>query len=241
MNWMIHWIIPFYFNWEEEIRHVQFLSKNIWDLFEATSHCCGKTISREHFPMLPENLCFPQKNDIVESSWYFLAIWNNRLEDFSQLVAKHVETNISYSNQLLNPVGEPIIHCLTSNWHLQLYRCFGSFQKGGMTRWSTTKRGCKTMFLVGGSNPSEKYACQNWESSPNRGEDKNIWNHHLGFVFGTFFWVRVSEGESSTRLKPPSSGVFISSWKLGLIGRYRLSALPLGKNLGKPAGKCPIL
>ena len=27
-------------------------------------------------------------------------------------------------------------------------------------------------FLVGGFNPFEKYARQNWESSPNRGENK---------------------------------------------------------------------
>ena len=34
-------------------------------------------------------------------------------------------------------------------------------------------------YLAGGwTNPSEKYE-SNWESSPNRGENKNIWNHNL--------------------------------------------------------------
>ena len=32
--------------------------------------------------------------------------------------------------------------------------------------------------LVGPFNPFEKYS-SNWKSSPNRGENKNIWNHHL--------------------------------------------------------------
>ena len=33
-------------------------------------------------------------------------------------------------------------------------------------------------FLVCGFNSFEKYQSK-WESSPNRGEHKNIWNHHL--------------------------------------------------------------
>ena len=39
------------------------------------------------------------------------------------------------------------------------------------------KRSRITGFLVGGFNPFEKYQSK-WESSPNRGEKKNIWNHH---------------------------------------------------------------
>ena len=43
--------------------------------------------------------------------------------------------------------------------------------------------------LVGGFNPSEKYQ-SNWKSSPNSGENKNIWNHHLVTIFhpAGFLW-----------------------------------------------------
>ena len=41
----------------------------------------------------------------------------------------------------------------------------------------------KTRELVGGVNPCEKYKSK-WESSPNRGEHKNVWNHHL-----ENFWI----------------------------------------------------
>ena len=34
-------------------------------------------------------------------------------------------------------------------------------------------------YLVGGFNPIEKYAHQNGNLPQNRGENKNIWNHHL--------------------------------------------------------------
>ena len=40
--------------------------------------------------------------------------------------------------------------------------------------------------LVGGFNPFEKYESK-WESSPNRGENKNIWNRHPVKIHQTFY------------------------------------------------------
>ena len=36
--------------------------------------------------------------------------------------------------------------------------------------------------LVGGFNPFEKYE-SNWFTSPSRGENKNVWKHHLAIIF----------------------------------------------------------
>ena len=55
--------------------------------------------------------------------------------------------------------------------------------------------------LVGGFNPFEKYE-SNWTTSPNRGENKHIWNHHLGNVRQTKNWSQKLLPRRQRSVKP---------------------------------------
>ncbi len=89
-------------------------------------------------------------------------------------------------------------------------------QKMQIWSWSNKKRNKITMFpyLVGGFNPSEKYARQNGFTFPNfRGENsKNMWNHHQNHHVSMScfpsqpWWIR--PGFSGPKSAPKLSWIF---------------------------------
>ena len=81
------------------------------------------------------------------------------------------------------------------------------------------------IYLIGGFNPSEKYARQIGWSSPIFGvKIKNIWNHHLDLLFKNFFadcWILGVWLEKSH--SPKKSQVWISFRFLFDSGEYKFT------------------
>ena len=71
------------------------------------------------------------------------------------------------------------------------------------------------IWLVGGFNPSEKYWSK-WESSPNRGENKNIWNHQPDeLITNTFFFIPETRATNDPKIPVGRDGgtaPFSSGW-----------------------------
>ena len=70
---------------------------------------------------------------------------------------------------------------------------------------------CISLWLVGGFNPSEKYYSK-WKRSPNRGENKNIWNHHL--AMSVYINLTSMEKPHSPTLNPRRGGAHKSHARL---------------------------